>query len=139
MKGVSAIIAIILILLIVVALAALTYTWFTGIFASLTGTTQTSIDTTTTSMETSFRIETAKNVTSSVVTVIIRNIGTSTVNVDKMSAYVDDEKKDIEDVSNSSLDYGEISKFNVTGATEPKGKKLKIVAEIGLEQTTTIT
>ena len=42
-------------------------------------------------------------------------------------------------VSIGSEDYGEISKFNVTGATEPKGKKLKIVAEIGLEQTTTIT
>ena len=140
MKGVSAIIAIILILMIVVALAALAYTWFTGIFASLTGTAQTSVETTTTALGTNFRIESAKNVTPSVVTVTIRNVGTTTIDLTKLTAYVNDEKKDIENqASLGDLVYGNTTTFNVTGVTEPKGKKLKIVAETGLEQSTTIT
>jgi flagellin-like protein len=139
MKGVSAIIAIILILMIVIALAALAYTWFTGIFSSLTGTAETSVESTTTAMGTNFRIENAKNTSATNVTVNVRNVGTSTINVSKMTAYVNDEKKNIEDISDSSLTYGETAIFNVTSVSEPKGKKLKLVAETGFEQSTTIT
>ena len=57
MKGVSEVIAIILILMIVIALAALAYTWFSGIFATLTGTASTSITTTTQQMQVQFRME----------------------------------------------------------------------------------
>jgi len=139
MKGVSAIIAIILILMIVVALAALAYTWFTGIFASLTGGAETAVETTTTAMGVNFRIESAKNVTSDDVTVNIRNVGTSAINVSKMTAYVNDEKEEITDISDPSLVYGETATFFVNNTDEPNGKTLKIVAETGLEQTTTIT
>ncbi|NIM46692.1 MAG: hypothetical protein GTN40_00855 [Candidatus Aenigmarchaeota archaeon] len=138
MKGISAIIAIILILMIVVALAALAYTWFTGIFAGLTGGAETAVEATTTAMGVNFRIETAKNVTDDV-SVTIRNIGTSTINVSKMTAYVDDEKEEITDIADSILDYGETTTFFVNNTVEPNGKKLKIVAVTGLEQTATIT
>jgi hypothetical protein len=62
--------------MIVIALAALAYTWFSGIFASLTSTAGTAVTTTTTAMATQFRIESARNHSSTAVTVLIRNIGT---------------------------------------------------------------
>ena len=98
MKAISSIIAIILILMIVVALAALAYTWFTGIFSSLTGTVSTSVGTTTTAMGTSFKIENVINVTcltcpptQSYVNATIRNIGTSNINLSKILGYLNED------------------------------------------------
>jgi len=143
MKGISAIIAIILILMIVVALAALAYTWFTGIFATLTSGAETSVETTTTAMGVNFRIEAAKNVTGVPccdISVTIRNVGTSTIDLTKLTSYINDEKKDIYDQSNlGSLDYGDTGTIYVNDTSDPVGKSLKIITETGLEQTTTIT
>jgi len=80
MKGVSSIIAIILILMIVIALSALAYTWFSGIFASLTSTAGTAVTTTTGEMATQFRIESAVKVGASYTEITIRNIGTQNIN-----------------------------------------------------------
>jgi len=81
MKGVSEVIAIILILMIVIALSALAYTWFSGIFASMTQSAGTAVTTTTNEMAMQFRIESAKWVAASTCTEItIRNTGTQNIN-----------------------------------------------------------
>ena len=92
MKGVSSVIAIILILMIVVALAALAYTWFTGIFASITATTSTAVTTTTSGMQTSFKIESARNSSSTVIDFYIRNVGSAVFDASyaKIGVYLDD-------------------------------------------------
>jgi flagellin-like protein len=139
MKGVSAIIAVILILMIVVALAALAYTWFTGIFTSLTGGAQTAISSTTTALGTNFRIESAKNTSATVVTVMTRNVGTVDLDMTKLSAYIDEEAKPITNQANLGISVaGNITLFTVTGAVNPNGKTLKIVTSTGLEQSATI-
>jgi len=148
MKGVSAIIAIILILMIVIALAALAYTWFSGMFSTLTGGAQTSIESENVAMNTLFRIEMAKNGTTGTcynVSVTIRNLGTSTINASKMSFYIDDDKKTASGVSTSNIPYGNVTTFTVINTTSPgsgcgdmKGKKLKLITETGLEQSATI-
>ena len=127
--------------MIVVALAALAYTWFTGIFATLTGGAETAVETTTTAMGVNFRIETAKNITVDNISVTVRNVGTSILDLTKVTAYVDDEKKDTDTsiVADTDLEYGETATFFVNDTSNPNGKTLKLVAETGLEQTITIT
>jgi len=143
MKGVSAIIAIILILMIVVALAALAYTWFTGIFATLTGGAETAVETTTTAMGVNFRIESAKNVSDVPccdISVTVRSVGTSALDLTKITAYVDDEKKEIhQQTTLPTMGYGDTETFYVNDTSNPVDKTLKIVAATGLEQTATIT
>jgi flagellin-like protein len=138
MRGISEIITLVLILLIVIALAGLTYSWFPGIIATLTGTAQDSAGNAKSSMTTDFKIESAKNVTPSVVTVTIRNIGSAAINVSKMGVYINDER-----VSNDGPTYmvsqGGTSTFNVSGAMDPRGKQMKLVSETGVWVSTTIT
>ena len=90
MKGVSEVIAIILILMIVIALAALAYTWFSGIFASLTGTAGVAVTTTTQTMVTTFEIEQAKYIPNTLY-VYIRNVGIQNFNASTgvVSIYID--------------------------------------------------
>jgi flagellin-like protein len=142
MKGVSAIIAVILIVMIVVSLVGLTYTWFFGLFNSLADTTSASAETTKTSVGTIFKIESARNVTGIAccnVSTTIRNIGNPSINISRMTAYIDDEKKDIKGVTMTALRGGFTTVFNVSTSIDPKGKKLKLITETGFEQTTTIT
>ena len=151
MKGVSEIIAIILILMIVVALAALAYTWFSSIFSSLTTTTSNATGTTASAMTTNFRIEIAKNLTNLAaccnVTTTIRCLGTTPIDVTKMTAYINDVPALITVSSGSvtsSLVYGNTTTFNVTntsaaGGTMASGSRLRLVAATGLEQTATIS
>ena len=142
MKGLSAIITIVLILMIVVALAALAYTWFTGIFFNLTGDAQSSVESTTEALGVNFRIETAKTVstTNKNISVVVRSVGTSALDLTKITAYVNDEKKDVYDQSSlPTLNYGDTVRFYVNDTSDPTGKTLKIIASVGLEQTTTVT
>jgi flagellin-like protein len=91
MKGVSEVIAIILILMIVIALSALAYTWFSGVFASLTGTASTSITSTTNQMNYQFSVETAKGASGvQNINLVIRNTGTQSIGQTSVSAYVND-------------------------------------------------
>jgi flagellin-like protein len=145
MKGVSEIIAIILILMIVVALAALAYTWFSGIFSSLTATTSNATTSTASAMTTNFRIEIARNVTGATccnVSVTLRCLGTTPLDLSKISAYVNDVPATIPGLSTlGSLIYGNISTFNITTSAPvfTSGARLRIIAASGLEQSITIT
>ena len=86
MKGVSAVIAVILILMIVVALAALAYTWFTGIFSSLTETTGENIMDTTESMSKQFSLD-AASCSSGDLQFTIRNTGSGTLSAGSVAAF----------------------------------------------------
>ena len=94
MKGVSEVIAIILILMIVIALSALAYTWFSGIFASMTASAGTAVTTTTQAMQTQFNLESAGNTSTNAIRFIIRNTGTQPFNCSdtKISVYIDGTK-----------------------------------------------
>jgi len=141
MKGVSTVIAIILILMITVALAALAYTWFTGIFATLTASATTATTTATTAMATSFVIESAWNTTLATnnVNVAIRNVGTSGINMPKIIAYVSDIKYTPANLNPATtLNPGDKGTFTLT-VTDPKGKTLIVSIETGLQQSATIT
>lgn len=88
MKGVSEIIAIILILMIVIALAALAYTWFSGMFSTMTGSASSAVTSTTGEMATQFTIDSAKYVASGGYTdVTIRNTGTQNINASAGAGY----------------------------------------------------
>lgn len=142
-KGISAIVSIILILMIVVSLVSLTWTWFLGMFSNLSVNAQSSIEAATTSVGANFKIEAARNITGLPaccnVSVSIRNIGSSQMNVTRMSAYIDDEKKVVIGASIVALPKGGVATFNVSTTSDPKGKRLKLVSESGFEQSTTIT
>jgi FlaG/FlaF family flagellin (archaellin) len=103
MKGVSAVIAIILILMIVVALAALAWTWFSGIFSSLTETAETSVTATAESMAQNFVIESAlctdNDPAVDSIDVAIRNVGQDPLTDAEISVYVDDLYADPTDVT----------------------------------------
>jgi flagellin-like protein len=162
MKGVSEIIAIILILMIVIALAALAYTWFSGIFATLTGTASTSITQTTTQMTYQFTLENSKCAdvgcaagTRDCIRASIRNTGSgTTIDVTKVTAYVGGVKKSITNIADTSLTFGESTTFDVGDTvtaseqvscpTPPAtggdlGKGLSVTIETGLEQSKIIT
>ncbi len=141
MKGVSEIIAIILILMIVVALAALAYTWFSGIFSSLTATTSNATTSTASAMTTNFRIETAKNVTVATCcnySVTLRCLGTTPLDLSKISAYVNDAPANVQGLTSlPTKSYGEVWTFYINTTTS--GTRLRIIAASGLEQSITIT
>jgi len=144
MKGVSEIIAIILILMIVVALSALAYTWFSGIFTSLTTTTSNATTTTASAMSTNFRIEMAKNITGLAtccnISVVIRCLGTTPIDLTKISAYVNDVPATVP-TGLPTLNYSDTKTFNVTttSAALGSGGRLRLIAATGLEQSATIT
>jgi flagellin-like protein len=142
MKGVSEIIAIILILMIVIALAALAYTWFSGIFSSLTSTAGTSVTQSTNAMASNFNIESARNFSLvggvASVSVSLRNVGTQAFDMTQIGAYVNN--LPYSTTGNSgSLVPGAVQNFNVTSVPNPCGQVLKITIGSGLSQTATIT
>jgi FlaG/FlaF family flagellin (archaellin) len=142
MKGVSTIIVIVLILMIVVALAALAYTWFTGVFATLTGTTETAVTTTTGAMGANFQIETASSDTTADpnnVTVVIRNVGTQSIDLTKIAAYVNDVNYDIENqAALGSIENGESGVFKVLDVPSPCNKAITVTIETGLSKSAVI-
>jgi len=58
----------------------LAYTWFSGIFASLTSTAGTAVTTTTGAMTTQFRIESSRYTSGTGIATTIRNIGSQSFN-----------------------------------------------------------
>ena len=92
MKGVSAVIAVILILMIVVALAALAYTWFTGIFAEMTGSIGSTISDTTSDMQLQFAIDAAScNDAGNILSFTLRNTGSGNISTAGVAAYLNDQ------------------------------------------------
>ncbi len=142
MKGVSAIIAIILILMIVVALSALAYTWFSGIFTSLTTTTSNATSTATTAMAMQFRIEAARVANSQNVSATIRNIGTVNFDVGKLGVYVDGQLS-VYSPNATGINYvtpGQTATINITNTTAAcPNKVLAITLESGLQDSRTIS
>jgi FlaG/FlaF family flagellin (archaellin) len=140
MKGVSAIIAIILILMIVVALSALAYTWFSGIFTSITTTTSNATATATTAMAMQFRIEAAKFYGGNFTNATIRNIGTVNFDVGRLGVYIDGVMSSYTPNSSYLLPPGQIFTLNVTNATAAcPNKVLAITLESGLQDSRTIS
>ena len=74
--------------MIVIALAALAYTWFSGVFSTLTSQAGAAVTSTTGQMATQFKIEVAKYISGSQVNYTIRNIGTQTFDVSKTNAFI---------------------------------------------------
>ena len=92
MKGVSEVIAIILILLIVIALAALAYTWFSGIFSTMTQTAGQNIEQNAQQMNIQFRLDSASCsanpcIAASTVSVTIRNTGQQAFDATQTNIY----------------------------------------------------
>jgi FlaG/FlaF family flagellin (archaellin) len=140
MKGVSAIIAIILILMIVVALSALAYTWFSGIFTSLTTTTSNATSQATTAMAMQFRIEAAKFYGGSSTNATIRNIGTVNFDAGKLGIYIDGMLSSYVPNATNMLNPGQTITLNITNGTAAcPNKILKITLESGLEDSRTIS
>jgi archaellum component FlaF (FlaF/FlaG flagellin family) len=141
MKGVSAIIAIILILMIVVALSALAYTWFSGIFSSLTTTTSNATSQATTAMAMQFRIETAKWYTPKWVNATLRNIGTVNFDIGKLAVYVDGVLSIYApNATGTYLTPGQTITINITNATAAcPNEVLSISLESGLQDSRTIS
>ena len=110
MKGVSAVIAVILILMIVVALAALAYTWFTGIFSSLTETAGTSITDTTVSMSKQFALD-AVGCDGTTLDVAVRNTGSATLNPNLVNVYLNG--VDTGATTTDTLGPGEVAAYTV--------------------------
>ena len=90
MKGVSTIVSIILILMMTVALAALLYFWLTLVYGQITETGTQQIESSTQHITTSFSIESVRNVSSTNLSISIRNTGTSMINVANVETYIDD-------------------------------------------------
>ena len=139
MKGMSTIIVMILLVILVVAIIGLAWSWSTGLFGQITGSANDIVDNSQTTMGTSFSIISAREITTGIVSVTIRNTGTSEIDISKMGAFVDGDMKSIIDQPADPIEVGSIALFNVTGITNPVGKKLRLVPGSGPEQTTTIT
>ena len=117
MKGVSAVIAIILILMIVVALAALAWTWFSGIFSTLTATAETSVVQTTEQMAQNFVIETAYcDTAGSSLDFTVRNTGTADIDDDGVAGYVGGSRLDPVTPPGSDIAPGDAGDFSVSYA-----------------------
>jgi flagellin-like protein len=155
MKGVSSVIAIILILMIVIALAALAYTWFSGIFASLTSTAGSAVQTTTGAMATQFSIEAVKQA-GTAISFVIRNTGTTNIDLTNTNAYTGDGTL-LGDTISGTLNAGQRSAQLSAGSTGtpapgcascsggvcyyPSGKiqTLRVTIGTGLENSATVT
>ena len=143
MKGVSSVIAIILILMIVIALAALAYTWFSGVFASLTATAAGAVSTTTQQMVTQFTIDMVRNTSTTAVTAYIRNIGTTDIDCLSIAASVSDIKYT---ATPSGCTSNKLTQYN-TAAVAVSGlpsiscgvTTVRITIGGGLAQTQTVT
>ena len=127
--------------MITVALAALAYTWFTGIFATLTASATTATTTATTAMGTSFRIEAAKYTGSNNVNATIRNVGSSSFSATttKLGAYIGGISQTVSTVDPSGvLASGGTATLKITNGTVACGNTLAITIETGLTDSKTI-
>jgi len=142
MKGASEIIAIILILMIVIAIVALAYTWFSGMFTGVTGTTSTAVTNTNSAILTDFSIENARQVADGNVTVDLRNVGTATINASQIATYINDAPYTNDagtSCPSNGLSTGVVCQFNVTGITTSMcGSKLMISVGTGFEEYETV-
>ncbi|MEM5778596.1 MAG: hypothetical protein QXK49_03140, partial [Candidatus Aenigmatarchaeota archaeon] len=125
-----------------IALAALAYTWFSGIFASLTGTAGTAVTQTTSSMVTQFKIESAKYTGSATwgVNATIRNTGTQSFNASKSSAYINGVYSYFQGATPQIVTPGNLGTiYNITNISAVCGAILTITIETGLSDSRAIS
>jgi len=136
MKGISDVIAEILILMIVVALAALGWTWFSGIFADLTDTAETSVTQTVSGMAQSFVIENAFcDTTTPELHFTLRNTGSDDIDDDRVVAYVQGSRLTV-GVPGFDIRSGFVGDFNSSyDCSVDVGYALEITIETGLSKT----
>ncbi len=89
------------------------------------------------SMGMQITIEAARSKNLKDVEILIRNTGTSNVNLEKIEAFIDEEPKNIKG-NIGILKPGQTTSFNITEVTNPCNKVLKIIIESGLENYGTI-
>ncbi len=122
MHGVSEVIAIILILMITISLAGLAYMFMSTTMSDVTSTAGSTVDTTTSSMLTSFTIESID-----VAKVYLRNTGQKPL--ESLSVYVNDELATF-NVTPSSIASGEIGTITVYSFI-PDGATVKVTSSNG--------
>lgn len=151
MKGIDAIISVILLLMITVALVATSYAWFSGLFTTVMGGGTNVTQTGVTGIQTAFDIESARNVTLTNVTVVVRNTGTVDMDLNDASTYIADQYAVGPSVNQVLTMTGTaiaskivtpnaLAQFNVTVPTGivPCSKTLRISLGVGAPQTETI-
>ena len=136
MKGVSAVIAVILILMIVVALAALAYTWFTGIFSSLTESAGESITQTTTSMSKAFALD-AASCAGTTLQFTVRNTGSGDLQASGVAAYLNGRYIGLGTVSGTIPEGGVRTYVNSTSGCTT-GQVLRVTIENGVSNSVTL-
>lgn len=140
MRGVSAIIATILILMITVSLAAMAYVFFTQTFGQVTGGAGNLTSSQMQAMATAFSLETAYNMTSSTVNVVLRNTGTADIDMSKVAVYISSKPATITGRSSTTLNPGNTGNINVSATAADCNKELDVtLATVTAPQTITIT
>ncbi len=122
MKAVSEVIAIILILMITISLAGLAYMFMSTTMSDVTSSAGSTVDTTTSSMLTSFTIESMD-----VAKVYVRNTGQNAIT--SLSVYVNDEPATI-GISPASISAGSVGTITIYSFI-PDGATVKVVSPNG--------
>ena len=137
MKGVSAVIAVILILMIVVALAALAYTWFTGIFSSLTESAGENIMDTTESMSKQFALD-AVGCSGGTLSVSVRNTGSGSLDAANVAIYLDGVVK-THSVT-GTIAEGAVRAYSISssGCVANSGQVVRVTIENGVSNSMTL-
>jgi hypothetical protein len=93
-------------------------------------------------MGANFQIETASSDTTADpnnVTVVIRNVGTQSIDLTKIAAYVNDVNYDIENqAALGSIENGESGVFKVLDVPSPCNKAITVTIETGLSKSAVI-
>jgi flagellin-like protein len=142
MKGVSEVIAIILILMIVIALAALAYTFFSDTMGQITGQASTSVTQTSDAMATSFMIEAARNSTigaTAVVNATLRNTGSQSVDLSKLTVYVNDAYVALTSGNTGTMASGATANIGMTVSGYTCNSILKVTGTTGFTQSKVIS
>ncbi len=122
MKAVSEVIAIILILMITISLAGLAYMFMSTTMSDVTSSASSTVDTTTSSMMTSFTIESVD-----IAKVYLRNTGQNALT--GLTVYVNDEMATI-NVTPSSIAAGAVGTITIYSFI-PDGAKIKVTSPSG--------
>ena len=130
--------------MIVIALSALAYTWFSGIFASMTASAGTAVTTTTNAMQVQYMLESAPQV-GTLIGAYLRNTGTQIIDCTKVACYVNDVLANASCGVTTNLNKGDVCVL--VAANQPActcvnhqcGKSLSVTTVTGLQQTLNVT
>jgi len=130
MKGISDVIAVTMILMITIALASLGYIWFTGIFSSVSNISEQSVNQTTTSLLSQFKIEGASNGD-----IYVRNTGSA--DLSNLAVYVNDM---LVNYTTSSLVIkpGEVGKLSIANYIGKSSNNIKLTSAQGITVETSV-